>query len=86
MCKYSNLVSFCFKELILCNDNFFFLDEFYSFAELHPHFAKDYLYADQMGAESGLVTSSLLAPNGICTDFSPENAEDKNNPLQKKLN
>ncbi|KAK2513475.1 Lpcat1 [Columba guinea] len=61
-------------------------DEFYSFAELHPHFAKDYLYADQMGAESGLVTSSLLAPNGICTDFSPENAEDKNNPLQKKLN
>ncbi|XP_029867585.1 lysophosphatidylcholine acyltransferase 1 isoform X1 [Aquila chrysaetos chrysaetos] len=61
-------------------------DDFYRFAELHPHFAEDYLYADQMGAESGLETSSLSAPNGICTDFSPENAEDKNKPLQKKLN
>ncbi|XP_053914626.1 lysophosphatidylcholine acyltransferase 1 isoform X2 [Cuculus canorus] len=60
-------------------------DDFYRFAELHPHFAEDYLYADQMGAESGLETSSLSAPNGICTDFSPENAEDKK-PLQKKLN
>ncbi|KAM9304163.1 lysophosphatidylcholine acyltransferase 1 isoform 2-T2 [Morus bassanus] len=61
-------------------------DDFHRFAELHPHFAEDYLYADQMGAESGLETSSLSAPNGICTDFSPENAEDKNKPLQKKLN
>ncbi|XP_074878858.1 lysophosphatidylcholine acyltransferase 1 isoform X3 [Buteo buteo] len=61
-------------------------DDFYRFAELHPHFAEDYLYADQMGAESGLETSSLSAPNGICTDFSPENAEDKNKPLRKKLN
>ncbi|XP_074680482.1 lysophosphatidylcholine acyltransferase 1 isoform X4 [Strix aluco] len=61
-------------------------DDFYRFAELHPHFAEDYLYADQMGAESGLETSSLSAPNGICTDFSPENAEDKNKPMQKKLN
>ncbi|XP_069709459.1 lysophosphatidylcholine acyltransferase 1 isoform X2 [Phaenicophaeus curvirostris] len=60
-------------------------DDFYRFAELHPHFAEDYLYADQMGAESGLETSSLSAPNGICTDFSPENAEDKKLP-QKKLN
>ncbi|KAI6075560.1 Lysophosphatidylcholine acyltransferase 1 isoform X1 [Aix galericulata] len=61
-------------------------DDFYRFAELHPHFAEDYLYPDQMGAEHGLETSSLSAPNGICTDFSPENAEDKNKPLQKKLN
>ncbi|XP_062424484.1 LOW QUALITY PROTEIN: lysophosphatidylcholine acyltransferase 1 [Rhea pennata] len=61
-------------------------DDFYKFAELHPHFAEDYLYSDQMGAESGLETSSLPAPNGICTDFSPENAEDKKKPLQKKLN
>ncbi|XP_025933350.1 lysophosphatidylcholine acyltransferase 1 isoform X4 [Apteryx rowi] len=61
-------------------------DDFYRFAELHPHFAEDYLYSDQMGAESGLETSSLPAPNGICTDFSPENAEDKKKPLQKKLN
>ncbi|NXL89570.1 PCAT1 acyltransferase, partial [Alectura lathami] len=61
-------------------------DDFYRFAELHPHFAEDYLYPDQMGAEGGLETSSLPAPNGICTDFSPENAEDENTPLQKKLN
>ncbi|XP_025949681.2 lysophosphatidylcholine acyltransferase 1 isoform X2 [Dromaius novaehollandiae] len=61
-------------------------DDFYRFAELHPHFAENYLYADQMGAESGLETSSLPAPNGICTDFSPENTEDKKKPLQKKLN
>ncbi|NWS39799.1 PCAT1 acyltransferase, partial [Probosciger aterrimus] len=61
-------------------------DDFYRFAELHPHFAEDYLYADQMGAESGLETSSLSVPNGICTDFSPDSIEDKNKPLQKKLN
>lgn len=85
-CMYSNLASFYFKELILCNSIFFFSDDFYRFAELHPHFAEDYLYPDQMGAEHGLETSSLSAPNGICTDFSPENAEDKNKPLQKKLN
>ncbi|XP_008933318.1 PREDICTED: lysophosphatidylcholine acyltransferase 1-like, partial [Merops nubicus] len=61
-------------------------DDFYRFAELHPRFAEDYLYTDQMGAESGLEMSSLSAPNGICTDFSPENAEYKPKPLQKKLN
>uniref|UniRef100_A0A8U7NZI2 Lysophosphatidylcholine acyltransferase 1 n=1 Tax=Corvus moneduloides TaxID=1196302 RepID=A0A8U7NZI2_CORMO len=61
-------------------------DDFYTFAELHPHFAEDYLYADQMGAESGLETPSLSAPNGICTDFSPDNAGDRKKPLQKKLN
>ncbi|OXB76832.1 UNVERIFIED_CONTAM: hypothetical protein H355_003849 [Colinus virginianus] len=61
-------------------------DDFYRFAELQPHFAEDYLYPDQMVAESGLETSPLSAPNGICTDFSPENAEDKNKSLQKKWN
>ncbi|XP_005517413.1 PREDICTED: lysophosphatidylcholine acyltransferase 1 [Pseudopodoces humilis] len=61
-------------------------DDFYTFAVLHPHFAEDYLYADHMGAESGLETSSLSAPNGICTDFSPDNSGDRKKPLQKKLN
>ncbi|XP_039920793.1 lysophosphatidylcholine acyltransferase 1 isoform X2 [Hirundo rustica] len=61
-------------------------DDFYTFAVLHPHFAEDYLYADQMGAESGLETSSLSAPNGICTDFSPDSSGDRRKPLQKKLN
>ncbi|XP_057879497.1 lysophosphatidylcholine acyltransferase 1 [Melospiza georgiana] len=60
-------------------------DDFYTFAVLHPQFAEEYLYADQMGAESGLKTSSLSAPNGICTDFSPDSAEDRRRPLQKKL-
>uniref|UniRef100_A0A674HLF1 Lysophosphatidylcholine acyltransferase 1 n=1 Tax=Taeniopygia guttata TaxID=59729 RepID=A0A674HLF1_TAEGU len=61
-------------------------DDFYTFAVLHPHFAEEYLYTDQMGAESGLETSSLSAPNGICTDFSPDNSADRRKPLQKKLN
>ncbi|NXB53199.1 PCAT1 acyltransferase, partial [Leucopsar rothschildi] len=61
-------------------------DDFYTFAVLHPHFAEEYLYADQMGAESGLETSSLSAPNGICTDFSPDSSGDRRKPLQKKLN
>ncbi|KAI1243203.1 hypothetical protein IHE44_0000790, partial [Lamprotornis superbus] len=61
-------------------------DDFYTFAVLHPHFAEEYLYADQMGAESGLETSSLSAPNGICTDFSPDSSGGRRKPLQKKLN
>ncbi|XP_041332416.1 lysophosphatidylcholine acyltransferase 1 isoform X1 [Pyrgilauda ruficollis] len=61
-------------------------DDFYTFAVLHPHFAEEYLYADQMRAESGLETSSLSAPNGICTDFSPDSSGDRKKPLQKKLN
>ncbi|XP_053839898.1 lysophosphatidylcholine acyltransferase 1 isoform X1 [Vidua macroura] len=61
-------------------------DDFYTFAVLHPHFAEEYLYADQVGAESGLETSSLSAPNGICTDFSPDSSADRRKPLQKKLN
>ncbi|XP_053805864.1 lysophosphatidylcholine acyltransferase 1 isoform X1 [Vidua chalybeata] len=61
-------------------------DDFYTFAVLHPHFAEEYLYADQVGADSGLETSSLSAPNGICTDFSPDNSADRRKPLQKKLN
>uniref|UniRef100_A0A8C7EDE5 Lysophosphatidylcholine acyltransferase 1 n=1 Tax=Nothoprocta perdicaria TaxID=30464 RepID=A0A8C7EDE5_NOTPE len=61
-------------------------DDFHRFAELHPHFAEDYLYSDPMGDGSGLETSSRPAPNGICTDFSPENVEEKMQCLQKKLN
>ncbi|KGL74170.1 Lysophosphatidylcholine acyltransferase 1, partial [Tinamus guttatus] len=61
-------------------------DDFYRFAELHPHFAEDYLHSEPVGDGSGLETSSLPAPNGICTDFSPENVEEKRQFLQKKLN
>uniref|UniRef100_A0A8C8RKZ6 Lysophosphatidylcholine acyltransferase 1 n=1 Tax=Pelusios castaneus TaxID=367368 RepID=A0A8C8RKZ6_9SAUR len=61
-------------------------DDFKRYADMYPDFAEEYLYPDQMEVESFLKTSSLPAPNGFCTDFSPENADDKNNPPQKKLN
>lgn len=64
----------------------FLLDDFFRFTEMYPDFAEEYLYPDQTGVESSLETSSLPAPNGFCTDFSPENAEDKRNPQKKKLN
>uniref|UniRef100_A0A8D2J7Q8 Lysophosphatidylcholine acyltransferase 1 n=2 Tax=Varanus komodoensis TaxID=61221 RepID=A0A8D2J7Q8_VARKO len=51
-------------------------DDLHRFAEAHPDFAEEYLYPDQM---------ETLAPNGFCTDFSPEISEDRNNCLQKKL-
>uniref|UniRef100_A0A8C3TCT5 Lysophosphatidylcholine acyltransferase 1 n=1 Tax=Chelydra serpentina TaxID=8475 RepID=A0A8C3TCT5_CHESE len=60
-------------------------DDFYRYTEMYPDFAEEYLYHDQMEVENCLKTS-LPAPNGFCTDFSPENADDKKNPLQKKLN
>ncbi|XP_065440231.1 lysophosphatidylcholine acyltransferase 1 isoform X4 [Chrysemys picta bellii] len=60
-------------------------DDFYRYTEMYPDFADEYLYHDQMEVENCLKTS-LPAPNGFCTDFSPENADDKKNPLQKKLN
>ncbi|XP_074843996.1 lysophosphatidylcholine acyltransferase 1 isoform X2 [Carettochelys insculpta] len=62
------------------------LDDFYNYAEMYPDFAEDYLYNDQMDVENCLKTSSLPAPNGFCTDFSPENVDDKKSPSQKKLN
>ncbi|XP_074843997.1 lysophosphatidylcholine acyltransferase 1 isoform X3 [Carettochelys insculpta] len=61
-------------------------DDFYNYAEMYPDFAEDYLYNDQMDVENCLKTSSLPAPNGFCTDFSPENVDDKKSPSQKKLN
>uniref|UniRef100_A0A674IT86 Lysophosphatidylcholine acyltransferase 1 n=1 Tax=Terrapene triunguis TaxID=2587831 RepID=A0A674IT86_9SAUR len=60
-------------------------DDFYRYTEMYPDFAEEYLNHDQMEVENCLKTS-LPAPNGFCTDFSPENADDKKNPLQKKLN
>nr|XP_056718575.1 lysophosphatidylcholine acyltransferase 1 [Euleptes europaea] len=58
-------------------------DDFHRFAEMYPNFAKEYLYPDQMETESCLKNP---APNGFCTDFSPDITEDRRNPLQKKLN
>ncbi|XP_009994795.1 PREDICTED: lysophosphatidylcholine acyltransferase 1 [Chaetura pelagica] len=61
-------------------------NDFYRFVEFHPFFAESYIFVDEMEAESDFQTSSRSAPNGICTDFSPVNTEDKNKPLQKKVN
>ncbi|XP_033010217.1 lysophosphatidylcholine acyltransferase 1 [Lacerta agilis] len=55
-------------------------EDFHKFAEMYPNFAEEYLYPDQM------ETDSCPAPNGFCTDFSPETTEDRRNHLQKKLN
>uniref|UniRef100_A0A8D0C2X4 Lysophosphatidylcholine acyltransferase 1 n=1 Tax=Salvator merianae TaxID=96440 RepID=A0A8D0C2X4_SALMN len=55
-------------------------DNFYEFAEIYPNFAEEYLYPEQTGPES------CPAPNGFCTDFSPQVTEDRKNHLQKKLN
>uniref|UniRef100_A0ABM5GA91 Lysophosphatidylcholine acyltransferase 1 n=1 Tax=Pogona vitticeps TaxID=103695 RepID=A0ABM5GA91_9SAUR len=57
-------------------------DEFHRFAEMYPNFAEQYLYPDQMETESCLHTP---APNGFCTDFSPELTEERRYRLQKKL-
>uniref|UniRef100_A0A8D0H5G9 Lysophosphatidylcholine acyltransferase 1 n=1 Tax=Sphenodon punctatus TaxID=8508 RepID=A0A8D0H5G9_SPHPU len=61
-------------------------DDFCRFAEMYPDFAEEYLYPDQMEPERCLESPSPPAPNGFCTDFNPENTEDKKNPLLKKLN
>ncbi|XP_034981517.2 lysophosphatidylcholine acyltransferase 1 isoform X2 [Zootoca vivipara] len=55
-------------------------EDFHKFAEMYPNFAEEYLYPDQM------ETDNSPAPNGFCTDFSPEASEDRRNHPQKKLN
>ncbi|XP_066482257.1 lysophosphatidylcholine acyltransferase 1 [Tiliqua scincoides] len=61
-------------------------DDFHKFAEMYPNFAEEYLYPDQIDTESCLETPAPPAPNGFCTDFSPEMIGDRRNRLQKKLN
>ncbi|XP_038626334.1 lysophosphatidylcholine acyltransferase 1 [Tachyglossus aculeatus] len=59
--------------------------DFDQFVKMCPDFAEEYLYPDQTNFESCVQTPSSPTPNGFCPDFSPENAEDKWNPLRKKL-
>lgn len=63
-----------------------FLDDFHKFAELCPNFAEEYLYPDQIDTESYLETPAPPAPNGFCTDFTPDMIGDRTNRWQKKLN
>ncbi|XP_016848437.1 lysophosphatidylcholine acyltransferase 1 [Anolis carolinensis] len=57
-------------------------DDFHRFTEMYPDFAEEYLYPDQMETGSSLEAP---APNGLCTDFSPETVEERRTRLQKKL-
>ncbi|KAJ6661398.1 hypothetical protein lerEdw1_015026 [Lerista edwardsae] len=61
-------------------------DDFHMFAEMYPNFAEEYLYPDQVDTESCLEHPAPPAPNGFCTDFSPEIIGGRRNRLQKKLN
>ncbi|XP_053570552.1 lysophosphatidylcholine acyltransferase 1 [Bombina bombina] len=62
-------------------------DDFDRFAAMNPNFAQDYLYPDQVDLAKHVHSQNAPAPNGICTDFTPDNIEQlQNNPEEKKLN
>uniref|UniRef100_A0A8C5Q7M2 Lysophosphatidylcholine acyltransferase 1 n=1 Tax=Leptobrachium leishanense TaxID=445787 RepID=A0A8C5Q7M2_9ANUR len=62
-------------------------DDFDRFAERNPHFAADYIYPDQIDSGTCLDSPSAIAPNGFCTDFTPEDMEDLlTQASKKKLN
>ncbi|XP_058148633.1 lysophosphatidylcholine acyltransferase 1 [Dasypus novemcinctus] len=50
--------------------------DFRRFTQLHPDFAEEYLHPEQTRFEGCAQTLSAPSPNGFCTDFSPENAEE----------
>ncbi|KAM4705352.1 lysophosphatidylcholine acyltransferase 1 [Rhinophrynus dorsalis] len=61
-------------------------DDFDRFAVQNPNFAEDYLYPDQVELPTCVNNSPANAPNGFCTDFTPEDmGEPQNHPEQKKL-
>ncbi|XP_018429610.1 PREDICTED: lysophosphatidylcholine acyltransferase 1-like, partial [Nanorana parkeri] len=61
--------------------------DFDRFAELNPSFAEDYIYPDMVDSETRLDSPSPTAPNGFCTDFTPDNMEEtQNHNDQKKTN
>ncbi|CAJ0950505.1 unnamed protein product [Ranitomeya imitator] len=59
--------------------------DFDRFAALNPHFAEMFLYPNMVDSETCVDSSSVTAPNGFCTDFTPEDMEEYHNE-QKKLN
>ncbi|XP_048881125.1 lysophosphatidylcholine acyltransferase 1-like [Brienomyrus brachyistius] len=60
-------------------------DEFSSFAEERPDFAKEYLSPDRANFQSGVETLSNVA-NGFCPDITPEEHDGPRNIHRKKLN
>ncbi|KAM4687973.1 lysophosphatidylcholine acyltransferase 1 [Discoglossus pictus] len=60
-------------------------DDFSRFASMNPSFAKEYLYPNQV--DIAKYEDSPSAPNGFCTDFTPDDVEElQSHPEQKKLN
>ncbi|XP_053449361.1 lysophosphatidylcholine acyltransferase 1 [Nycticebus coucang] len=59
--------------------------DFSRFAETYPNFAEEYLYPDQTYFESSAQTPPAAAPNGFCTDFSPDSVDVGRRPSHKKL-
>ncbi|XP_072267975.1 lysophosphatidylcholine acyltransferase 1 [Pyxicephalus adspersus] len=51
-------------------------EDFDRFAEQNPSFAEDYIYPNLVDSETLLSSPSPNAPNGFCTDFTPEDMED----------
>ncbi|XP_066435303.1 lysophosphatidylcholine acyltransferase 1 [Eleutherodactylus coqui] len=59
--------------------------DFDRFAALNPHFAEMFLYPNMMDSEPCADSCPVTAPNGFCTDFTPEDMEEYHKE-QKKLN
>lgn len=51
------------------------LGDFDRFAKLNPNFAEDYIYPDMVDSETRVDSPSTKAPNGFCTDFTPDDIE-----------
>uniref|UniRef100_UPI00398EFE3A lysophosphatidylcholine acyltransferase 1-like isoform X2 n=1 Tax=Pristiophorus japonicus TaxID=55135 RepID=UPI00398EFE3A len=63
--------------------------DFCKFTCMNPDYAEEYLYPDQMMGFTGCMENQLTpTANGFCTDFSPEDQEEKREEktLDKKLN
>ncbi|CAI9617152.1 unnamed protein product [Staurois parvus] len=62
-------------------------EDFNRFAELNPSFAEDYIYPNMVDSETLLNSPSPNAPNGFCTDFTPDDMEETQyHRDQKKTN
>ncbi|XP_073486942.1 lysophosphatidylcholine acyltransferase 1 isoform X1 [Aquarana catesbeiana] len=62
-------------------------EDFDRFAELNPNFAEDYIYPNMVDFETRIDSPSPNAPNGFCTDFTPDNMEETQyHSDQKKTN
>uniref|UniRef100_A0A8C9R5M6 Lysophosphatidylcholine acyltransferase 1 n=1 Tax=Scleropages formosus TaxID=113540 RepID=A0A8C9R5M6_SCLFO len=75
-------VSHLFRAIDVDDKGKITFDEFKSFAEEHPDFAKEYLYPEQTGFQTGMETLSDVA-NGFCPDITPEEHDDHRDLWQK---